>query len=75
MNDPKFPQISSLSEEPKGSSFNDFFKKEEQQYVDNPFGKDFIKLEVDPARFGTNKTSKFKKRQNEFLTFFSIFIF
>ena len=29
----------------------------ENPYIDNPFGKDFIKLEVDLERFETNKTS------------------
>ena len=37
-------------------SFDKFFN--ENQYIDNPFGKDFIKLEVDLERFDTNKTSK-----------------
>ena len=37
-------------------SFGNFF--DQDQYVDNPFGKDFIKLEIDVDRFGTNKTSK-----------------
>ena len=36
-------------------SFDKFFS--ENQYIDNPFGKDFIKLEVDLDRFDTNKTS------------------
>ena len=37
-------------------SFDKFFN--ENQYIDNPFGKDFIKLEVDLDRFDTNKTGK-----------------
>ena len=36
-------------------SFDKFFT--ENPYIDNPFGKDFIKLEVDLERFETNKTS------------------
>ena len=40
-------------------SFGNFF--DQDQYVDNPFGKDFIKLEIDVDRFGTNKTSKYFK--------------
>jgi len=35
-------------------SFGNFF--DQNQYVDNPFGNDFIKLEIDVDRFGTNKT-------------------
>ena len=38
------------------TSFEEFFT--ENQYIDNPFGKDFIKLEVDLDRFETNKTSR-----------------
>ena len=37
------------------NSFERFFT--ENKYIDNPFGKDFIKLEVDLDRFDTNKTS------------------
>ena len=36
-------------------SFSNFFDSE--KYIDNPFGKDFIKLEIDVDRFSTNKTS------------------
>ena len=37
------------------NSFDKFFT--DNTYIDNPFGKDFIKLEVDLERFDTNKTS------------------
>merc|ERR1719282_1751965 len=43
MKDPPFPPAG-------GISFD------EDMYVDNPFGKDFIKLEIDHDRFDTNKT-------------------
>ena len=58
--DPAFPTVASLDvdEDPDFTSFQDFFKENDKQYVDNPFGKDFIKLEVDLDRFDTNKTSK-----------------
>jgi len=36
-------------------SFENFFKKQ-NNYLDNPFGGDFIKLEIDRDRFDTNKT-------------------
>ena len=58
--DPAFPTVAGLNldQDPDLASFDDFFKDNDNQYVDNPFGKDFIKLEVDLDRFDTNKTSK-----------------
>ena len=58
--DPAFPTVAGLDidHDPDLASFEDFFKDNDNQYVDNPFGKDFIKLEVDLDRFDTNKTSK-----------------
>ena len=44
-------------------SFDNFFKQ--NKYVDNPFGKDFIKLEVDLDKFSTNKTSMVKITIND----------
>jgi len=35
--------------------FDNFFSKQ-KSYLDNPFGGDFIKLEIDRDRFDTNKT-------------------
>ena len=37
-------------------SFENFFSNQ-NSYLDNPFGGDFIKLEIDPDRFDTNKTA------------------
>ena len=61
MKDPPFPSNGGIridETRPSGKipSFDGFF--EEDMYVDNPFGKDFIKLEIDHERFDTNKTSK-----------------
>ena len=46
---------------------------DEDMYVDNPFGKDFIKLEIDHERFDTNKTSKmieYNKIKDFFVSYF-----
>ena len=47
-------------------SFDNFFKQ--NKYVDNPFGKDFIKLEVDLDNFSTNKTSMVNIREQKYKT-------
>ena len=63
LEDPSYQQHGGIRIEDAGvnseeiQSFGNFF--DQNQYVDNPFGKDFIKLEIDVDRFGTNKTSKF----------------
>jgi len=59
MKDPPFPPAGGIRiDETRTSgeipSFDGFF--DEDMYVDNPFGKDFIKLEIDHDRFDTNKT-------------------
>merc|ERR1712079_68358 len=51
--DPSFPTAFPAGSD-ADTSFEEFFT--ENQYIDNPFGKDFIKLEVDLDRFDTNKT-------------------
>lgn len=62
MADPSFLSTGGIRIENSGvepadiPSFGNFF--DQDQYIDNPFGKDFIKLEIDVEKFGTNKTSK-----------------
>jgi len=54
---PAGPGISIVDSDPVDvPSFDNFFQNQ-NSYLDNPFGGDFIKLEIDTERFDTNKTA------------------
>ena len=55
---PRLPGISVVNSAGRAPGFDSFHRQEEEgeKYLENPFGDDFIKLEIDRDRFDTNKT-------------------